>query len=238
MGSWSESCGFSGIEIGEGEYAYVMLMEPASYRGTDFGPYNVYEPSTTLVRGFYNDYGILKLDDDQGVIDIFCKQSGLTLENGGEYHDRDEDGKIFVVSGQSRFWIREDIFNRIGEIQEDFGMCWQNGECFKYETVKEGVDLRMNHLRDDLGVIAAKGYTNNETLRFLAPTYNLYEIKNNEPTIEAIRRNLLLHRASDELRKKLVPSEKIGPQHGGSFVIKQYAKMLLEVEAERESRLE
>ena len=64
MGSWSESCGFSGIEIGEGEVAYCLLMNDKKHGSLNDGGFMHYRPTTTLIRGTYNDYGQLTINEE------------------------------------------------------------------------------------------------------------------------------------------------------------------------------
>jgi len=114
MGSWSESCGFSGIEIGCGEVAYVMLMDKCTGSLND-GAFIHYSPVTTLLRGRYNDYGYLTVDEDEAVLAVFNKQSGLSLMNGDDFSLDDLDGRTV-----RRWWMHGSMFDFMPTIKQDF----------------------------------------------------------------------------------------------------------------------
>lgn len=134
MGSWSESCGFSGLEIAEQETCYVMLLEgPKHY--DSHGPYNAFAPLTTLLKGTYDDYGYLAVDDDEEVLKLFNLQSGLTLANGDEFALDMLDGREV-----SRFWIHGSVFDRLGEIEQEFPYYFENGQSIKVKNLGETLE--------------------------------------------------------------------------------------------------
>lgn len=114
MGSWSESCGFSGIEIGEREVAYVMLIDKCRGSLND-GAFIHYAPTTTLLRGTYNDYGYLRVEDSEEVLAVFNQQSGLALKNGDDFSLEDLNGK-----SERRWWMHGGMFDFMPTIKQDF----------------------------------------------------------------------------------------------------------------------
>lgn len=134
MGSWSESCGFSGLEIREQETCYVMLLEgPKNYES--HGPYNTFAPLTTLLKGSYDDYGHLGVDDDEEILKLFNLQSGLTLANGDIFSLDMLDGRAV-----SRFWIHGSVFDRLGEIKQEFPYYFENGQSVKVKNLGETLE--------------------------------------------------------------------------------------------------
>ena len=146
MGSWSESCGLSGIEIGEGEYAYVAFLGAPKYKG-EFGAESNWDLKTPMIRGFYNDYGYLHVEDDEAILAIFNELSGLSLKNGDDFEDRDDH----AVEGRQRFWVREDVHKSLDALKQDFPVYGSSaGGAYKQTTVKnigQYTDLHMADLR-------------------------------------------------------------------------------------------
>ena len=144
MGSWSESCGFSGIEIGCGEVAYVMLMDNCKGDLND-GAFIHYSPTTTLLRGTYDDYGYLKVDEDEAVLAVFNKQSGLSLKNGDDFSLDDLDGRT-----ERRWWMHGGMFDFMPTIKQDFpyyGMRRGGYKSVKVKNIGHAADMHVNEVR-------------------------------------------------------------------------------------------
>lgn len=136
MGSWSESCGFSGLEIGEGDVAYVCLIGKSKYGSLNDGALRYYAPTTTLLRGKYNDYGYLRVEDDEAVLALFNAQSGLELKNGEDFSIDHMTGE--AMSGLDRWWIHGDAFDFMGSIVPDFPYARDpNSESYKSIKIKD-----------------------------------------------------------------------------------------------------
>lgn len=270
MGSWSESCGLSGIEIGEGEYAYVAFLGAPKYKDT-FGAESLFEMRTPLLRGTYNDYGYLHVEDDEGVIALFNHLSGLSLKNGDDFEDRDDH----AVEGLDRYWIRADVFDSLANLKPEFPYYGKRLGGYKSIPVKNIGDA-WGHLSEELHEGVAKTKAAKEKWQQLADRlkdlsaderfdlvngisggsfrdlfgygrygvdwHNLFseppEGITHETLIEAYRRSYTLTYSAIELRKKIVPSERIGPQHSGELASCQFARSILAIQKERKKRWE
>lgn len=265
MGSWSESCGFSGIEIGDGEKALVGLLGKPKYQ--DFGGETHFQFKSPLILGEYNDYGYLKVADDEGVIALFNKMTGLELKNGDDFSGRDEH----FVAGMQRYWIREDVFNTLPELKQEFPYSYRKDlrKSVKVKNIGEAADLHIGDLAKAASMRTAKfkewsdmkfekEISDEQRLELARSLFDLsltdvlgYQAKgiiwvsvlsdlpDNIPVnsaIEAYRRYFILTYAADELRKKFAPSEKGGPQHSGEIASCQFARSILKIQAERRKR--
>ena len=265
MGSWSEACGFSGLEIAEQEPCYVMLLEGPKHYETH-GPYQTFAPLTTLLKGTYDDYGYLSVDDDEEILKLFNLQSGLSLENGQEFSLDMLDGRGEV----SRFWIHGSIFDRLGELKQEFPYVYINNESQKVNSIGEALDLYdANWLatfekgratiaeiqedykdRDDsesayqrelrmeitmMRLEQSSSYTALPVMKFYNKHQEELLTQGADPKafFAARRRNTMLAVAAAELRKKIVPSEGIGPQHSGEVASVQFANIIIDVQKDR-----
>lgn len=270
MGSWSESCGFSGIEIGEGEEVLVGLVGKPKY--SDFGGETHFELKTPMIRGTYNDYGYLSVSEDEGVLALFNHLSGLTLKNGDDYCGNDH-----FVPEMKRFWIRRDVHDSLRDLKQDFAYYGsRDGDGgFKHIKVKnighsvdlhiadikaaveksvadkekwtkllEGTDLKDMSPEDRHKYVSSLcGTSFRDVLGYGHNGIDWHAILCNPPlevshadAIEAYRRWHLLMYAASELRKKIVPSEKGGPQHGGEQASCQFARAILKIQKQRKKR--
>lgn len=257
MGSWSESCGFSGLEIGCGEIAYVCLLRKPRY--FDHGPVSYFEPVTTFIRGTYNDYGYLEIADDQGVLDIFNKQAGLDLKQGEDF-DIDH-----VPSEAYRYWVHGSVMHALSDLKPDYASHYDQATktMVKYKTIGDGIELhlseviqhyskelprfqermqrdlhdRLEHalLMSNFGEIFGYGDRQPNYVLLLQDAMQS-GVEDITPIIETYRRNLLVRVAASELRKKFVPSEGVGPQHGGETASIAFAKSIVKIQAERKKR--
>jgi hypothetical protein len=146
MGSWSESCGFSGLEIGDGEVAYVLLMSNSKHGSLNDGAFINYSPVTTLVRGTYNDYGYLKVEEDEKVLAIFNDQAKLELKNGDDFSLDMLDGRADV----RRWWIHGSMFDALPSLKPEFP--YFSSRLGGYTSVKiknigESADKRIAEIR-------------------------------------------------------------------------------------------
>lgn len=266
MGSWSESCGFSGIEIGEGEAALVAFLGKPKY--AEFNAETHYELRTPLIRGTYNDYGYLTVAEDEGVLALFNHLSGLSLKNGDDFSGCGEH----FVKGLDRYWIRQDVFDTLGALKQDFPYFYDRA-AQKSVKVKDIGAYTDKHLDVVRGAVAQatearakweeladslKDLPSGERFRLIKSAGGLhfreafgyghsgldwFSLFNEPPEgitsdalIEAYRRHFLLTYAAVELRKKFVPSEKGGPQHGGEQASCQFARSILAIQKERKKR--
>jgi hypothetical protein len=263
MGSWSESCGFSGLEIGEQEPAYVMLLRGPTYENSH-GPFDLFMPHTTLLKGTYNDYGYLSVEDDPEVLAVFNEQTGLSLEQGDDFSldmlEQLETRKL--GDNYSRFWIHGSIFDRLGELKPEFPYVFIDGDSVKVTSISEALDLigkeevdNLNKLVEDiarikadpdgdndrtmeLALLLADARLNRSSSRMMAGYSTICQerIKAGQDfagVLTAKRRVSVLSYAASELRKKIYPSEGIGPQHCGHIASVQFANIVLETQEQR-----
>ena len=264
MGSYSETCGFSGMEISESDSAYVMLLRGPTYE-QGHGPFDLFVPHSTLLKGDYNDYGYLRVDDDEAIVALFNKQTGLKLQNGDDFSldMLDETGDRKLGENLSRYWINSLVFDRLGEIKPEFPYVYVNNESVKVSTITEALDLieardradyekfavRIKEIHSDpesterdrameMALLMMSMRQGSSTDR-LATAYHTAMVEliqageSWEGVLPAKRRNSILSYAASELRKKVVPSEGIGPQHGGHIASVQFANIILDVQKER-----
>lgn len=261
MGSWSEACGFSGLEIADGEVAYVMLMDKTKHGSLNDGAYQHWSPTTTLLRGTYNDYGQLLVEEDEAILEIFNERSGLALKNGDNFSLSDLDGKPV-----DRWWMHGSMFDFMGTIKQDFPYVWTGEkEHVRVKNVGEAADVKFDHivqavekavekakeLRERLkdGELAIELALNQMEVREALFGYTstpalgrdrLYERiaagEDFKPQLDAYKRVWILSYAMGELRKVLHPCESAGPQHGGEIALDQFALHLRRTIRERKKR--
>lgn len=264
MGSWSESCGFSGIEIGEDERALVAFLGKPKY--SEFNGETHYEFRTPLIRGTYNDYGYLRVDEDEGVLALFNHLTGLSLKNGDDFCGCDH-----AVSELDRYWIRQDVFDALPALTQEFAYVYQRETkgSVKVKNIGAAADIHIADLkkacveiqaiRDKwMAVERAGDDTPEQRMEFALllserPITDVLSYRSGgidwrqlfqkppegvtaEALIEAYRRYFLITFAASELRKKFVPSEKGGPQHSGEVASVQFAKSIIAIQKERKKR--
>ena len=267
MGSWSESCGFSGLEIGEGEEAYVMVLKGPTF-SYDHSPFDLFVPVSPLIKGTYGDYGDLTIEDDDAILAVFNKQTGLDLKQGDDF-DRDHiENMTSKKLGDNffRFWIHGSIFDRLGELRQEFPYVYQEGGSVKVKDINEAIDqmegrqLReIKSLAEDLANAKkdSEGDANSQAMTIamllmsarlerhsdhLMEGYNsmiqdaIVAGEDYTGILAAKRRLSLLRMAAYELRKKIVPSEGIGPQHSGEVASTMFSKIVLETQEQRRGR--
>lgn len=242
MGSWSEGCNLSGIEISEKEYAYVMLIARNDGSFND-GASMFYKPVSTLIRGYYNDYGQLCVEDNEDMIKIFNEITGLDLKNGDQFTGSN------LNEGVYRWWIREDIFQQLEELEDDLPWVWlPNKERVEAKTVGKGADIWAAHM---LGKIIEMEITDN--LDFASALMHLTSIFRDtslidlelliqkdrpEARLKAHRDVKFLTACMTELRKPFAPGESIGPQHGGDQNSILLAKSIISIQKKRKKRFD
>lgn len=67
MGSFDAVCGLSNMAIGCGDPVIAMMIRRnpwQSYPNSPIRPYDTWQPASVLVRGRYDDYGNVEIDDD------------------------------------------------------------------------------------------------------------------------------------------------------------------------------
>lgn len=254
MGSWSETCGLSGMEIGCGERAYVCLVRATEYNL--YGAVDLYVPQTTFIRGTYDDYGHLMIDDDPGVLAVFNAQANMSLKLGDHFSP-----DAIENSDMERVWIHEKAMDFLSTITPEFPyygrMVADKYESVKIGSISEAVELRKANV---LGVFEdAKQYVNRadevalvrqliaemrlreafggETCGRVQYTELVTECLRSNQSIDAILeaslRNWIVEYGYSELRRKIVPSERCGPQHGGEVASLQFANFLITAQRER-----
>lgn len=264
MGSWSESCGFSGIEIGEGESALVAFLGKPKY--AEFNGETHFEFRTPLTRGTYNDYGYLTVAEDEGILALFNHLTGLSLKNGDDFNGCDH-----AVSELQRYWIRQDVFDALPALQQEFPYVYRRETkgsvkvknigaaaeihiadlkkaCAEIEAIREkwsGIQLSEEDTperRMELALLLSERPIT-EVLGYRLGGINWCELFNKPPEgvsfddlIEAYRRYYIIGYAACELRKKFVPSERGGPQHNGEIASVQFAKSIIAIQKERKKR--
>lgn len=264
MGSWSESCGVSGIEIAEGDEAYVCRVAKTQ-RVEEFGPFYHYVLASPLVKGVYRDYGGLELTDTPEMCSLLSKtlnkEEPLTV--GSEWEDYGE-----------RFWVRADVFdNVLPSLERDFGYVydpdrkesvpsktiasqteWWAGQIAlaiaeakeKYDSYKAFAE-QVKEKDHETVLKAAKMLAEHAMMSRLSysksPLKNLLSqaIRDGQSTdaiVEAELREYRLYGAMFELRKMLVPSERVGPQHGGLFASLAFHEACVSIEKNRKKEYE
>jgi hypothetical protein len=256
MGSWSEACGFSGMEIGEGEVAYVMLIAPNKRGSLNDGSFNHYAPQTTLIRGTYNDYGYLRVEDDEQILKIFNEQAKLDLKNGDDFSMDHMNGKE-----ADRWWMHGAAYDFMSSIKQDFPYATDSDEDGKYRltkanTIGEAQDVWFASVGRRLEAVTTK-WAEEEDAILKAMSYmrmtDIFGYDRSVPLnrdklidevvagtaqsrLDAYRRVTTLGAALFELRKVLCKCESIGPQHGGAEASIQFGKFLLEAQKVRAAR--
>jgi hypothetical protein len=264
MGSWSESCGFSGLEIREGETAYVMVLRGPTYEN-GHGPFDLFVPHSTLLKGTYNDYGYLSVEDDPEILTIFNEQTGLLLEQNDDFSldMLEQIPNRNMGDNYSRFWIHGEIFDRLGELEPEFPYVFLNGKSIKVSSINEMLDLKgqddvnyLNKLVNAIAKIKEEALVSREASIELALLLadarltrssdgmmagystlcqeRIKEGKDFDSVLAAKRRLSVLSIAAGELRKKIVPSEGVGPQHGGKEASVVFANIILETQTKRD----
>lgn len=258
MGSWSEACGFSGMEIGEGEVAYCLLMKQHNGSLND-GAFHHYVPVTTLLRGTYNDYGYLNVEEDEGVLAVFNEQAQLNLKNGDNFSADHLVGK----AGIHRWWMHGAAFDFMPTIRPDFPYASTTDDEGKYKSVPienvgeaqgvffENAKRRIDRLIEldrenegaDSAVLKAIGRMRMaEVFGYRASPLDRDKLIEEmiagagQPRLDAYRRITTLGWALGELRKPLAPCESTGPQHGGEEASLQFANFLIEAQEARATR--
>jgi hypothetical protein len=266
MGSWSESCGFSGLEIGEGEVAYVLLM--TDKRGSlNDGAFMNYAPTTTLLRGTYNDYGYLTVEDDDAVLAIFNDQAKLELKQGDDFSIDHLDGRT-----ERRWWIHGSMFDALPSLKPEFPYFSTRLGDYKSEKIKnigESAAKRIAEIRTAYQAGRAEwvertatladhpdrdelltsmsclsrfsmrdlfGYSERSGYHERFQDAMIANVEDVEGLLEAYRRTYVLGYALIELRKTLAPNESCGPQWGGEVALDQFAVALRRIIRERKKR--
>lgn len=242
MGSWNEGCNLSGIEIAEGEYAYAMFISPHNGDLND-GPTMYYKPVTTLIRGVYNDYGYLLIEDSEDAIYLFNEASGLELKNGDNFSHNYDNKERF------RWWIREDIFKCLEKIELDYPHFYlPDNTTVEVKTLGEGRDLWADSM---FKLIDAINLDEPESMRLFNKLLILNNLGYRAKAIDLdklmeknrVKARLKGHRdvaiisnAMYELRKVFAPSESIGPQIGGERNSIYLAKSIISIQRDRKRK--
>jgi hypothetical protein len=256
MGSWSEACGFSGMEIGEGDVAYCCLISDNPRGSLNDGSFRHFAPTTTLVRGTYNDYGYLHIEEDEALLALFNQQAQLELKNGDDFSLDHLNGRT-----EDRWWIHGRAFDFMPTITPEFPYSYdrEDNKCVKIANIGEAADRHIQTIRDyvvqarkdmdeikkmddperraimteikifGMNLSNVLGYGNKPGLNREAFTNAVKNGDDIEPYLTSYRRVFILGYALGELRRNLARNESIGPQWGGHVALRQFGNFLVEV---------
>jgi hypothetical protein len=160
MGSWSEGCGISGIEIECGDAAYACLLKPNKNDLYTHGAYNVYTPASPLLKGTYNDYGQLLVDDSQDIIDAFAEETCIHVKNGMDFaFNSTTDAETYKMIDHRIFFVRADVMEFLPNLPRDFPFVWVDTTQHKVKTIGEAIAKKMEGLRESIannGMLTAR----------------------------------------------------------------------------------
>jgi len=218
MGSYSEACAISGMEIAMGQDCLVALVAPKKWNPSE---YEIIQPP---IRGTYNDYGYLRVNDPMGAL--------FGIESGGDYEPMEHGTPM---------WIDGKVFDFLGNIRGEFG----HSTFFEdWQGHSEKLDRAIAQAREDkiLWTSGALARPERPSDRMLwdgaiirvideGPTADrivaaILADKPLDQIISAYKRQFIVAIACDHLRKGIVPTFR-GPQHGGGEGLIQFYEMVL-----------
>lgn len=129
MGSWTESCGLSNLEIHEGDEVYYSLLQtvPDDRRVWDAV---LWEFSMPPVRGIYNDYGGVTLLEDYPF-------EPFNLKKGDQYPPENCDNHMEILS--RTYFVRADVYDMLRTLP--------SSQSYRgYQTVGDAVDHKESEL--------------------------------------------------------------------------------------------
>ncbi len=253
MGSWSESCGISGLEVAEQQDCYIVLLKKAGTSSEGHGPASIWEPYIPMLRGTYNDYGRYILNDDQDYLDLATKIARLRNK---EFEDLIKGEEL----DQSEFSDNDHgVMLVLGEIFDNFAnlpVC--DERSYLHNTVGVGTEKYLSELSDKVNEFKTRAaemaalmpnrvefsdmywYNVESSLGRDALSKSLSAIYKDDikagtslPYEEVIRRKMNLGYGSMLLRTRFVPSIHCGPQHGGARAVNVMSQVIQKISDER-----
>lgn len=224
MGSWSEGCGISGMEVREQRACFAMMIVQDKYEPEN---YNIVCPP---IRGTYNDYGrMIVHPDDLPLVEMF----DVALDNN-EWEPR-EQRSMRDIDNVAYFWIDGSVLDMLGSLPRE----WASSGDGTVRGDWNEVELRLRDAIDKAKNTSGPAY-------YLA-AMNLYQMvrpsmlvnfdpladaaiaaDRTEHLIEAVRRCFMVKVGMMELRKILAPQIGArGPQHGGHEALISFYEQVL-----------
>lgn len=237
MDDWSESCGFTGLEIKQGDKARLVLLYDENC--TNRGPCAQYGVTSPVLPVIYDGQGggVVNLEspEDEAMYSLWCAVSGSS------YYDDGHVTRNRVDSDYGFWFISEEAYEFLGELP-----C-QNPE--RGETVSERVKTYDKVMRESI-----KPYTASEVSDQEADHTNAYgvwmNLRNNheenvggwydiedslddswyeadartEAAFQSECDRLALSLALRETRRVLVPSVNAGLQYEGHKAVGELAR--------------
>lgn len=234
MGSWSEGCAISGMEIAEQDECYVALLTPHKY---NYQEWSIVIPP---VKGRYDDYGTIRVLDEEPYKTLFDIPDVWTPLEGLE-----SLGDKEVLP----FWIHATAFDCLSILKrEDGGTVGR--DFLKHIQKAEKTVREVFKKRDERLALLPLSANSSNQLALSSNQLALYEIEAAFGTMhsaweymgervyseqpfdilkEAYRRCFVLDCGARELRKRLSPQNgSHGPQWGGERALFQFYKVILD----------
>jgi hypothetical protein len=239
VGSYSLFCGLSGLEIGEQEPCYVVMLSKAQF------DYWSYDQAIPPVRGTYGDSGYLDVKESPE----FCAAWQVPYDSSWSVLDHHPD--------MMPMWIAGPVFDHLAQLPSTEGELLHVAIAEYMERMGVGVRKNLAHARrtaaafadhpDQEGVaelIKLHDYTftagrdcfTTEILPSVGDDAVRMFNAGVDPEIllQGYARAVLLYRGSRELRKPLYPANgSYGPQHGGGLAMVSFCTKVLQLAAER-----
>ena len=233
MGSWSENCAISGLEIRENDEVYIATMIP-----------NPYEPAKWIFEippmlGFYDGYGRVFLAEDHTAI------------NRDFEIDFRFDPTRYASDGALPVYFNRQMVDSLGDLQTSLQIYGKTVRDVRNKQIKQIHDACIKATRvfasDDLSDIlmannlVTDAFRDNINTPMLQAQLTCLDICRNEPdrykgSIESFlalySRAFDIAEAAKELRRPLSPIIE-GPNHDGQDALIAFSKLVLEIAEEQ-----
>lgn len=232
MGSSSESCALSGLEIRDGDEAILVLLYPKPLEIDGF------KLTAPPMRGIYSGYGSLVLAEDARGLNGKMHRAGddLTPPNGSAcapawLHARIYDGLAELPHPERPATLGEWFDNHAGKIRAavdvepdgplvDVPLGKEPDENLRMtrSDFRTAIDLQRTVMHDGIGYLMS---------------YDLFHARRSGVSafasmLEDYRKGWILKAAEIALRKRIVPGI-VGPQDGGLETSRAFAALHLRV---------
>ena len=240
VGSWSESCALSGMEISEQDDCYVVLMRPHPYT------HHQWVIAVPPIKGRYDDYGSIQVLDPESYRALFKVPEHWTPRDGLQHEEEEEEEKEHAA-----LWIHATAMDTLSDLVRDYSET-KNGTVnddfvshlrSAEKKVSEAMEKRarmaslevdpvlaklLNKVwRDELEQVYREDGVFPDMFNFVDQA--IRHGRDLDDLNEAYRRCFVLVVGASELRKALHPSNyRIGPQHGGEKALLQFYEKVLE----------